>query len=243
MTPPALMPTTENDARPEFARPAATPVEEAPGSLPGRCAEAPDAGRRRGGDEDPRRFLRAGSPGALLERWVSGDPLGVRPRVFRYLSRQALFVDADRVHLRALALGAFEASHAPTRGSLDPWLDGLVERATRALLKEDALGDPAAEGAAVEDPAAGACSDLARQLDLDPAWVRRALLALNLRPLEERTAFQDLLLERVSLDEAAGRAGTSATELARRARRALRAGLAGAGTGEPEGDRRREVRP
>lgn len=202
------------------------------GATPERCAEVPplSAQPASGGENDPRPFLRAGSPSALLERWVAGDPLGVRPRVFRYLTREALFVDADRVHLRALALGAFEVARAPARGSLGPWLDDLVERATRALLKEDALG-----GTAAEEVRSGACCDLARQLELDPERVHDACLALDLRPLEERSALQALLVERLSLDAAARRAGTSATEFARRARRALLAGLSvldGADLGE-----------
>jgi len=202
-----------------------------------------------GGAPELGSILDGGSPRVVLARLLDGDPLGIRPRVGEHLRREALFLDVDRVALRALALCALEAASAPRNGTpgagaggLAAWLAERVERAARAVRREDVgafpvvpgVGAALAEGARA--PGSSACAtrapdvhdQLARALGLEPAATRAACAALNLRPADERAALQAWLVERASLDAVASAFGVSASEIARRARRALDAALTAA---------------
>ena len=185
-------------------------------------------------------ILGGGSPRVLLARLVDGDPLGIRARVGKHLRREALFLDVDRVTLRALTLCALEAARAPgpgdpgaRAGDLAAWLDERVDRATRAVQREDLTGPPVLpDGRESSSPSVARAPDvhdqIARALGLEPAATRAACTALNLRPAEERQALQAWLVERASLDAVASAFGVSASEIARRTRRALEAALAAA---------------
>lgn len=159
----------------------------------------------------------------MLGRLVEGDPLGVRRRVAAVLRARALLLDADRVHLRALARCAIHGGRWTGRPPLEEWLAAQVERAAGEVLRE------APEGGAVGGAEEGAHVDLARPLGLDPEAALAACDAFNRQPPGDREAFFRLVLEGASLDAVAREAGRSASDVARSARRALDAVLAAAG--------------
>ncbi len=160
-----------------------------------------------------RRWLAGASPREILARIVPGDPLGVRAMVARRLRADALLLDADRVHLRALARCAREAPAYRGRPPIEPWLEENITAAIDDLSHED--GEAAALGRA------SAIADLARPLGLDPVAMQGACREFSRLPAHDRRAFFALVLEQRPLDEVARRDGISASEAARRARRAL----------------------
>lgn len=171
---------------------------------------------------DWRAWLAGGSPREVLARIVQGDPLGVRARVARKLRAEARLLDADRVHLRALARCARAAPSYRGRPELDAWLDARVAEALRELLEEDDERDlDEADGEIPDASEEGAWIELSRPLELDAGALARACRAFNRRPDEERRAFFLIVLEGRSLDELARGEPGAGTVLARRARSAL----------------------
>ena len=163
-----------------------------------------------------RALLQGRSPKEILSRIVSGDPLRLRARAGRALEEQALFLDADRVCLRALALTSRAAVRYRGQPELEDWLGARVDEALSELLEEsDDVAGPA-----------GAFETLATPLGLDPRSLGRACARFHRLPLADRRAFFDLVLHARSLDELARASAESATEIARRARRGLDALLA-----------------
>lgn len=154
-----------------------------------------------------------GSPREVLARIVPGDPIGVREAVAAALRAECVFLDADRVHLRALALVARGAARYRGRPELGAWLAGEARRAVAAILREDA------EATRV-DPG-GAFAQLARPLGLDPDALRRGCTAFNRLPAADRAAFFGLAICNRRLDDLVRETGASATEIARAARRGL----------------------
>ncbi len=163
-----------------------------------------------------RALLQGRSPKEILSRIVSGDPLRLRARAGRRLEEQALFLDADRVYLRALALTSRAAPRYRGQPETEEWLAARVDEAIAELLEE---GDDAAR-------APGAFESLAKPLGLDPRAMLRACARFHRLPLADRRSFFELVLHARSLDELARASGESATEIARRARRGLDALLA-----------------
>lgn len=181
--------------------------------------------------EDSRRSLRArrwrqifegAGPREILARIVPDDPLGVRAVVARRLQAQAFLVEADRAHVRSLALIARWAPRYDGQPELDVWLEHLVDRALAELAGDD-LDDPEACETARDGASAGvdAFETLARPLQLHAGSLRSACRNFNRRPPAERRAFFELVLRHRSLDEVAREAGRNAIEVARQARRAL----------------------
>jgi hypothetical protein len=180
--------------------------------------------------------LFAGSPREVLSRLVQDDPLGVRGRIAERLRADALLLDGDRVHLRALARISRSAGSYRGRPELSAWVAGAVAESVQELVREmheqarrrargredRARGRPShptgdADGACDAD----AFDVLAGPLGLDPESMRSACAAFDVLPFADRTAFFDLVLEAKDLDACARSAGVNASELARRARRAL----------------------
>lgn len=164
---------------------------------------------------DRRALLFAGTPREVLARIVDGDPLGLRPLVVAALRRGAWMMDADRVHLRALALCARHGATYRGRPALDDWLAARVDEAIDDLLDE--------ERAAGASPAGEAFAALARPLSLRADDLRAACARFHARPHEERRAFVRLVIERRPLEQS----GADPLETARRARRATLALLGG----------------
>jgi len=165
------------------------------------------------------RRLLGGTPREVLGRLVQDDPLGVRRIVAARLRADALLLEADRVHLRALASIARFASRYRNQADASEWIVRVVEETLRDLVREDHESSRRARSLAARAPDATAA--LARPLGLDPSAMRANCAAFNVLPLADRSAFFEVVLSARSLDEVALAAGESATEIARRARRAL----------------------
>ena len=180
--------------------------------------------------------LFAGSPREILSRLVQEDPLGVRGRIAERLRADALLLDGDRVHLRALARISRSAVSYRGRPELSEWVARAVAETVEELVREmheqarrrargrddRARGQPAEPtGDAGGTRDADAFDVLAGPLGLDPESMRGACAAFDVLPFADRTAFFDLVLESKDLDSCARTAGVNASELARRARRAL----------------------
>jgi DNA-directed RNA polymerase specialized sigma24 family protein len=165
-----------------------------------------------------------GSAREILSRIVQGDPLELRDHIARRMRVESYLLDADRVHLRALARCARAAVRYRGRPELGEWLAAIVDESIAELLVEDHEAPPSERHAAsqpIGPPHAGAFSALARPLGLDPEAMRGACVLFNRLPAPERRAFFDLVIEGRELDSIAQTSGESATEIARRARRAL----------------------
>ena len=159
--------------------------------------------------------LGGGTPGEVLARIVPGDPLELRPLVARTVRSEALLVDGERAHLRALALCASGAASRPA--ALDRWLEEQVARAVREVADEQSRSDRDAP----PTRRTGALEDLARTLGLSLEHARAACVAFNRLPRDQRSAFLRFAVEGRALEELAGDERASAVEVARRARRAL----------------------
>ena len=166
-------------------------------------------------DEATLRALLAGSARQVLARIVPGDPLRLRARVARRLRERALFLEADAILMRALALTARAARDRGDREALGDWLDARVDEALADLSDEGA-----AAGAGV-DGAGSALALLAKPLGLPPDAMARACRRFNRQPEPIRQAFFALVVEGRSMEAAATELGCSALEAARRARTGL----------------------
>ena len=165
-------------------------------------------------------LLAAASPRAILARIVPDDPLELRPRIARALRRHALFLDPDRLFLRAVALCARAAPDWRGHPPLDEWLDAHVEAAVLDRCREEgeASAEPGEPGGAGEK---SVFDLLARPLGLDAARARVACRRFHRAPRDDREAFFLLVIERRSLEDAAAVTGCSGPAVARGARRAL----------------------
>jgi hypothetical protein len=202
--------------------------------------------------------LLSGSPREVLARLVRDDPLQVRMRVASRLHADALLLDGDRVHLRALARIARGAGAYRGRPDFQDWIDGAVAEAVQELVREEhelartrppdgrgrddrvrERGETLRSGSSTNG--SDAFVTLAGPLNLDARSMRSACAAFDVLPFADRSAFFDFVLEAGDLDALARDAGVSASEIARRARRALDAILAhvsGGGTDVEKGRKR-----
>lgn len=178
-------------------------------------------------------------PDGILERLLSGeDDLRLRRLVAREVRAAAVLVDADRVHLRALARLVHTASvEGPPKQAT--WIESKVREAIadvvaaeRAQVVQD-VRRRQASGAGSTAPAtlldrideSTAFDVLARPLGLDGQELRRACDTFNRRSDAEREAFFALVIDGETLEGGAARRGVTPTELAQRARRAFAAVL------------------
>jgi len=162
-------------------------------------------------------LLLVGSPREILSRIVQGDPLALRPRLAHALRERAVFVDADRVLVRALASCARNGPEWRGRPPLSDWLDERVAEAIEDVLDEDAdRGEPRIDGSP-----STVVDLLAAPLGLDPARLSTACSRFNKIARRDREAFFLLVVERRTLEQASESLGLSATETACAARRGL----------------------
>lgn len=157
------------------------------------------------------RALLSGSPRAVLRRLTQGDPLGLRARVARRLRGRFLLMDTGSVLRRALAHVAHDATSLRPTAVLEDWLTERIDRAIAELLP---LAPESAAGG-------GLWRELAKPLGLDALAMARASARFNVRPLEQRRAFFQLVLAGSSLEACAERGETSPLKLAQAARSAL----------------------
>jgi hypothetical protein len=179
--------------------------------------------------------LLSGSPREVLSRLVQDDPLGLRGRIAERLRADALLLDGDRAHLRALARISRCSGSYRGRPELSEWVDGAVRESVEELVRErheharrlprardDRERERRTEPASAPETRDGdAFEALAGPLGLEPSSMRVACSAFNVLPFADRSAFFDLVLEARDLDGCARAAGVSASEIARRGRRAL----------------------
>jgi hypothetical protein len=161
--------------------------------------------------------LLTGPPRTILERLIEGDPLGVRTRVGGRLRARWLLLDADRVHLRALALVAHRAGGWSGRPALGAWLDGQVDEAIDEVRREPATD--------------GVFRHLAQGLGLEPGAAFGAQSAFDGRSELERRAFVRFVLDGEDLEGVARDEAVSISEIGRRARVVLDAVVAAAHSG------------
>jgi hypothetical protein len=158
------------------------PSDNEPGGRPERGQ--PDRGQN--GRRDWRRWLAGGSPREILARIVPGDPLGVRVLVGRRLREEALLLDADRAHLRALAHCARYAARYEGRPAIESWLALQIDAAIEELGREELPPASRERASAIED--------LSKPLGLQPVAMHRACRAFNRQDPSERKAFFALLI-------------------------------------------------
>jgi DNA-directed RNA polymerase specialized sigma24 family protein len=160
---------------------------------------------------------------------MNGDPLGLRRLVGERMRRRAYLLDADQVHLRAVARCARFAVRYRGQPAINRWLAEIVDEAMGDLVTEEHERTP--------DPAGrmegGVFHELSLPLGLDPARMRAACARFNALSENERSLFFALVIDSRSLDEVAHGRGASASTVARGARVALDA-LLGASQAEPE---------
>ncbi|QDV08708.1 hypothetical protein Poly30_42610 [Planctomycetes bacterium Poly30] len=175
-----------------------------------------------------RDLLSGRQPDVILARLLDGDPLRLRGLVARAIRGGSFFLDADRVHLRALARIAHDVTidGPPADGS---WVQGHVDGALGDVLRAERRAIVAdGERANLDsgsDPELEALHAFAAPLGFEGADLRVACDAFNRRAAGERRAFFALFVERLGLEEAARACGLSGVDLARSARTALNATL------------------
>lgn len=130
-----------------------------------------------------------GSAREVLARIVPGDPLDVRRFAGRRLRERALFLDLERVSLRAFAQVARDAASA-TRGSGGAgFVERSVDRAIDSLLDEDLDPFSCSDSEDSFDEPSVVAHELARPLGLDPRDVRDACVRFHALPQAVRRAF------------------------------------------------------
>lgn len=195
----------------------AADVGAAAAIAPARSA-APCEPRRRADRELDLACLLVGSPREVLARILPEDPLDVRDAVVAVLRAQCVFLDADRVHLRALArIARAGLRFAGARTDLASWIRAEVAGAVDEVVREEAEVRPVDSGSTFVQ--------FARPLGLDPEAVRRGCAAFNRLPHADRAAFFALVVRSVGLEALARETGESPSMLGRRARRGLDAVL------------------
>jgi|688.fasta_scaffold00755_3 hypothetical protein len=156
-------------------------------------------------------WFRARSPREILQRLANGDPLGLRLRTSAYLERHAYLLEADALHLRAMAVIARASPRMRGPAEAEAWLEERIAEAATELIEEP-----------VRYPSeASAFEQLARPLGLDPCSLRRACARFNQLPEPERQAFFGIVIRRQSIEALALARGESALDTGRRARRVL----------------------
>ena len=178
--------------------------------------------------------LLLGDPRAVLVRIVHGDPLGLRALLARRVEARHLLVDADAVHLRAIAHCARHARACEEPGRVAVWLEAQIDEGLDAWTVEEGRRAACGGGEGSSASNAGVWAELGGPLDIEPEQARRACARFNLLPAVERTAFFHLVLDRRGIEEHAREVDRPLVELAREARRALEAVLRGARPREEE---------
>lgn len=219
---PATVMTFPNSTR-VTPRPEKVPAAPTAGSAAAPAEGAPPlAWRPESGWRD---LLSGRQPDVILGRLLDGDPLRLRGLVARAVRGGAYFLDADRIHLRALARIAHDVTidGPPADGT---WVQGHVAGALEDVLRLERRAITSGEdGGEDRDPGMKTLSALAVPLGLTGHDLRVACDTFNRRPAADRRSFFALFVERHSLDDAARSCALSPTELARSARVALDAVL------------------
>jgi len=109
----------------------------------------PDSGASRTPPNAPiQRLLSGPSPGAILERIVDGDPLGLEARCRKYLREWAVLIDLERLFARTAARISYHAwRENGTAG--DDIVEDCLANAVEELMTQDRdglqVGEPVPE--------------------------------------------------------------------------------------------------
>ena len=171
-----------------------------------------------------------------LERLLRTDPFELRVTCRRELTSQALLLDEARLFMRATARMAHEAEGYAGHPPLVLWVERIVESSIRALLREDhestrlgLLPD------ATWDPTS---RTLLEVLPIEPSLAQAVCVSFNGLNVDDRRAFQALVLSGQPLEEYAARTGLTRERL----RTSVRSTLAVLCRPNAELDLRREAR-
>lgn len=150
------------------------------------------------GDSYPgQAILGGGSMREVLHRLIDGDPIELRPRCMAKLRDGAWFVSLDRTHLRAAARVAYASRVYRGNPPLDAWLHARIDQSIEELVREEHEDERAQKvPGAPPDPL---YAYLAAVLGLELPLARRACVALNRLPAEERGTFFAVVLDRKSV--------------------------------------------
>jgi hypothetical protein len=181
----------------------------------------------------PRQRLLSGpSPGAILERIVDGDPLGLEARCRKYLREWAVMIDLERLFARTAARISYHAwRENGTAG--DDIVEDCLANAVEELMTQDRdeieLGEPIADDE-------GRYSFLTETLGLDPESARIACVAFNDLPPDVRRCYWEVAVEGRSIERCVSLGLGDALTIDENVRRALRAisGYKGSGPGGSE---------
>lgn len=198
----------------------------------------PGAGARSNAAADARNVQRSllsgSSPGAILERIIPGDPLGLEPRCRTYLREWAVLIDLERLFARTAARIAYHAFRENgTAGSeiIEDCLANAVEELLEQDREEIALGLGPME---VEDGLERA-RFLAETLGIEFADSLGACVAFNDLPPAVRRSYWERVVEGRSLERCVSMGLGRAEEIEANVRHALQtlSGYKDSGPGGP----------
>lgn len=223
-TPPPEPPEAPEEPASAKVSPSPAPLhvaEPAPGALARPTLFDPD---RPAAEPDWRSALAGRRPGEILARLVDGDPLALRPAVCACLRRGAWLLDADRVHLRAIARCAQRGVEYRGDPPWPEWIRAVVDEAVLDLLREDAEAHAAGADPSPDEEAR--LATLARPLGLDVRVARAAVVAFHRASLDVRLAFVRIVIEGQTPQSVAREFDRDVAAVTTDARRALESLLA-----------------
>ncbi len=125
-----------------------------------------------------------------LERLIAlheGDPLRFAHRANDWLARCCHLIDLRKLALKSETLAAARMGDLSGIDDLNGFLDNAIEDAARTLLREDVL--LAGEDAPIDEPYEPRFRLLLAHLAVEPAQLRRAVVAINELKTVERHVF------------------------------------------------------
>jgi hypothetical protein len=139
-------------------------------------------------------ILRGTDPLETLDRLIESDPFQIESRACTRLRNLGLFLDPERLGLRAVARVAYAALAYRGEPVLDAWLDACIDLAVDDLLREQLEEEeervPLAKSADKEF-----YSKLARIAGVPGQHGRRVCVVMNAMAVEDRRTFFAIVVE------------------------------------------------
>lgn len=139
-------------------------------------------------------WLVAESPKEVLHRLLDGDPLRMADRCRLRMRKRAFFLNAERLHFKALARTAYASMGYEGHPALGNWLEECIDQAM-----EDMRSEQYEEEFRSLPPEQSEDGDFyanfAEKTGIEVGLARLACLALNNLPEETRLAFQAVGIE------------------------------------------------
>ncbi|HED65444.1 MAG TPA: hypothetical protein ENJ09_07800 [Planctomycetes bacterium] len=162
--------------------------------------------------EEPRELLTEGigilerfmgaDPDEILPKLVTGDPLHLQESCARFLKRECLIMDPQRLYEQALVEVAADASLCTIDDLHPDWVDDSIRRACQRTLHRDALEQERGENA---PPEARRFEFLYQAYCVPGGYGRLASVTFNALPFETRRTFFALFIDDLLPDEAVAR--------------------------------------